>query len=261
MVRSPVGPSPCALKIGSDLYGFQTEMNTMRDLSGFVSIYLADDWQVGTACYPFYTMPFVDGAPMDRYARSVGTRELLECGEKLLQLLQLLHLHGWAFGDLKSGNVLASAGGKPQLVDFGGSAPFGSSIKQYSELYDRGYWKAGGRTAEATYDLFSFAVLMIESAGGERLLKETANRAEARNERGLLAVAGSCAALRPVSACISKMIRGEYAGSDEALAEWRLALSGYTGSAPGTADPRWLRLWLSGSAAAFAASLCWMVLK
>ena len=38
----------------------------------------------------------------------------------------------------------------------------GSSIKEFTEFYDRGYWGLGSRKAEPSYDLFAVAMIMIQ---------------------------------------------------------------------------------------------------
>ena len=55
---------------------------------------------------------------------------------------------------------MVSAYGSVELIDYGGVSPFGR-VKQFTEWYDRGYWNAGSRTGDISYDLFSFAVMCI----------------------------------------------------------------------------------------------------
>ena len=64
--------------------------------------------------------------------------------------------------------------GRPELVDYGGATAFGKGVRQFTEIYDRGYWNAGSRTADAGYDLFSFAVLCIQLHEGRRLAQLSA---------------------------------------------------------------------------------------
>lgn len=270
LARSSSGSSLCALKIGLDLYGLQSEMNALRILSGSIgdqsgrsipTVYEAEDWEYMGIVYPFYTMPYVAGVPISFYARTHGTKALLRCGAKLLRSLRALHKSGWAFGDLKGDNVLVSADGEPALIDFGGAARFGCSVKQYSEMYDRGFWRAGGRTAEATYDLFAFAVLIVEAAGESSRLTACMKRVERRDQFGLLTLIDGCSGLRPVAHCLKKMIRGEYARAEDALSEWEQASNVWMpiGRQPHAAS--WLIFWLAGSAVTFAASLWWVVQK
>ncbi|MGL4520930.1 MAG: hypothetical protein ACRCWQ_00005, partial [Bacilli bacterium] len=43
---------------------------------------------------------------------------------------------------------------------------FGRVIKEYTERYDRGYWKVGLRSAEASYDLFSIGMIIVHLVEG-----------------------------------------------------------------------------------------------
>ncbi len=271
MTRSSSGSSSCALKIGLDVYDLQSEMNALRMLATlrterphatFPQLFQADDWDFLGAAFPFYTMTFIPGVPIAQFAKVYGIGALLRSGSLLLKALRDLHELGWAFGDLKSDNVLVGAGGKPALIDFGGATPFGRAVKQYSELYDRGLWRSGGRTSEPSYDLFSFCVLMLEGAGELNRLKALFEQADRRNAGALQALVDGCSALRPVSDCLKRMIRGEYGRLDEALKDWENACGDRAlkiRRKAGVAD--WSAYWLTGSAAAFAVSLWWVLLK
>jgi serine/threonine protein kinase len=270
LARSPTGPSSCALKIGLDPYELQSEMNALQSLSKlqpahphitFPCFYETDDYECLGETYPFYTMSFVSGVPVSKVAMTQGSAALLRCGMLLLNALRCLHGNGWAFGDLKGENVLVTAGGEPALVDFGGATPFGRAVKQYSELYDRGYWRAGERTAEASYDMFSFAVLMLEAAEGRSRIQALAEHTGRRSKETLLALADGSAALRPVSSCLKRMLGGEYARIDEALRDWEHGLKHCAPSGRNAQTANWSVYWFAGAAVSFIASVCWIVLK
>ena len=59
--------------------------------------------------------------------------------------------------------MIVSNYGDVDLIDFGGVTPKGRAIKQLTEVYDRGFWNMGERVAEESYDLFSFAILLLKS--------------------------------------------------------------------------------------------------
>jgi serine/threonine protein kinase len=277
LARSLFGSSPCvfALKIGHDMYALQSEMNALKALldlhrqsgsgngSGqaiFPRIYETDDCEMEAGIYPFYTMTFVSGIPLREHVKTQGNKVLLRCGRSLLESLRQLHACGWAFGDLKSGNVLAGPAGEAQLIDFGGTTKYGDAVRQYTELYDRGYWRCGERTSEAAYDLFSFAILMLEASGAEARLKSLARQSNRRNMAALLALADDSIELNSVAPCLKRMIRGEYFSIDAALADWDNGLKLPAANRSGTIA-EWTLWWFAASAASFAASLWWIAAK
>ena len=78
---------------------------------------------------------------------------------QILESLSYLYKHEIVHCDLKPENILVAPAGVVTLIDFGGVSPIGSSIKQFTEVYDRGFWNAGSRKADPGYDLFSLAVI------------------------------------------------------------------------------------------------------
>ena len=61
-----------------------------------------------------------------------------------------------------------------ELVDYGGVTAFGKGIRQFTEIYDRGYWNAGTRVSDAGYDLFSYGVLCVQMFADRALYRLTA---------------------------------------------------------------------------------------
>ena len=51
-------------------------------------------------------------------------------------------------------NVIVADYGHVELVDYGGVTAVGKSIRQFTEIYDRGYWNAGSRAADASMIYF-----------------------------------------------------------------------------------------------------------
>ena len=111
-------------------------------------------------------MRYVRGEALHHFIRRQGTDWTLLVGLRLLQKLAQLHQAGWVFGDLKPQNVLVSDYGQVELIDYGGVTSIGRSVKQFTEWYDRGFWNGGSRTADGTYDVFAFALLLIHVLEG-----------------------------------------------------------------------------------------------
>jgi len=248
LARDPLGPSHCALKVGNDAYALQSEINALQTVGESApKLLLSDDGTCRGAEFPFYAMSFVPGVPLGEAAGAAASpEELFAWGERLLARLRELHAAGWAFGDVKPANVLIARGGEARLVDFGGATKFGQAVKQFTELYDRGFWKLGHRKADPAYDLFAFAVTMLEAAGMGRRLRAIAGSTRRNKARELLELPGECARLAGAADVLRRMLRGGYADAERALADWRAAAA--RGPAAGE---RWPAMWFAGALAAF----------
>jgi serine/threonine-protein kinase len=109
------------------------------------------------------------------------------------------------------------------LVDFGGVTQKGRSVKQFTEIYDRGYWGSGSRIADEAYDLFAFAVLIMQLSGqaqecfSKHMLPQ--NRSiELLKEKLTLEPNKELHAFAPF---ISKALDGGFSSSSEAYHVWK----------------------------------------
>ncbi|KMJ56713.1 serine/threonine protein kinase [Bacillus sp. LL01] len=159
-----------ALKISENSMSITSEVNVLRHFSkvrGFSlgpSLLDVDDWEQGKGkqTFSFYVMEYLEGESLLSFVQKRGMEW---AGILILQLLtdlETLHKEGWVFGDLKPDNLIVTATPpKVRLVDVGGTTLNGRAIKEFTEFFDRGYWGLGSRKAEASYDLFSVAMIMI----------------------------------------------------------------------------------------------------
>lgn len=69
----------------------------------------------------FFAMEFVQGAPLDKYAREheLALPEKLALFAEVCDGVRYAHGHGIVHRDLKPGNILVDAEGKPKILDFG----------------------------------------------------------------------------------------------------------------------------------------------
>lgn len=236
-----------ALKVGYDALDLQSEINVLNALKEQMpDPYLveADDHHDGSNEVSFYVMRYIEGSPLHRFIRKRGTEWVGLIGLKLLEKLSVLHASGYAFGDLKPDNVMVSAYGRVELIDYGGVSSFGRSVKQFTEWYDRGYWNAGSRTGDASYDLFSFAVMCIGLLDEKSLREASCQLPQTRGVADLQLILRRNPVFKPYAAWLNKALSGNFADSREALNEWRKRM--HEGSSknvrhiPGR-TPRWLR--------------------
>ncbi|USB33320.1 serine/threonine protein kinase [Paenibacillus sp. YPG26] len=251
-----------ALKMGYDALDLQSEINVLkalqrqaqsntedRDLSYLVEV---DDYTLGDREIPFYVMRYVKGEPLSKFLTRRGAQWLDLAGLNLLKQLAALHKGGWVFGDLKPDNVLVSAYGDVELIDYGGVSQNGRSVKQFTEWYDRGFWNAGGRTADPAYDWFSFAVVCIHMLSESRLKSAANQLPQTRSAADLVQILNQEPRLRPYSHWLKKAISGGFAHTDEAYEAWKRMISRKPVRQSVRRTPGWLK-------SAFAISLCMLV--
>jgi serine/threonine protein kinase len=156
-----------AMKLGFDPVDHQSEVNVLKQLTKSESPFNrflidVDDYQSGGKDYPFYVMKYIKGSKITDFVQLKGEKWLGLLGLHLLKKLTYLHANGFVFGDIKMENILVSDYGTVELIDFGGVTQKGRAVKQFTEIYDRGYWGAGTRNADEAYDLFAFAILFMQ---------------------------------------------------------------------------------------------------
>lgn len=246
-----------AMKIGTDTLDLQSEANILKVLSGMDGSFRhfltdVDDYREDGKSVPFYVMKYVEGRQLQDYLTAKGQDWFPLVGLRLLGLLRELHNKGYVFGDLKKENVLVSGYGQVELVDFGGVTPMGKSVKQFTEIYDRGYWNAGDRSADMAYDIFSFAILCIHVCGGAKSVFAKGVLPQNRSADNLLEEAAAdpqCSAYMPF---LAKALKGGYASSGEAYSDWQRILRLQTGIRPPGVHGKGAKTWVT---VGFAASL------
>lgn len=245
LVRS--GMNRYALKIGMDAIDIQSEANVLRKVSATEGPFHSwlvdvDDIRLGGMLRSFYVMKYVPGVHIRSFVRKKGEAWLPVAGLRLLQRLNALHRMGLVFGDLKQENVLVSGFAEVGLVDFGGVTPMGQAVKQFTELYDRWFWNAGSRTADEGYDLFAFAILVLQ-------LLEEAHQApflsahvgpDQRNARSIHRLRDTLLAHpagRVYAPFLWKALTGSFADSAQAIREWMGLFDGRYPDAGRSRDP------------------------
>ncbi|MFC3788753.1 serine/threonine protein kinase [Paenibacillus sp. GCM10012307] len=214
-----------ALKVGADVADLQSEINVLRSIASRQSrgvepfLVHIDDFTHAGRDYNFYVMQYIQGMTMTEYLQREGNDWYSLLGVHLLRQLTQLHQEGWVFGDLKLDNVLVSQYGRAHLIDYGGVTAIGKSVRQFTELYDRGYWSAGSRRADPAYDLFSLAVLLIQVMEDRKLAHLSKSRD--RSAEQLLALVKESAALEPFQGWFKAALSGSFRGASEASTAWQ----------------------------------------
>jgi serine/threonine protein kinase len=247
-----------ALKAGFDAVDLQLEVNaikTLRNEGPEEQRFLidVDDYEHDSGTIPFYVMKWVKGRQMQQFISDKGADWIYPIGHRLLARLGELHEQGWVFGDLKPENVLVTGHGVVELIDYGGVTQKGKAVRQFTELYDRGYWNCGTRTADEGYDWFAFAVMCIKACDPNGQLNEVGALLPQNRTADVLYEAirqsPTCMRLKPF---LDQAIQGGFVTPEEAIKAWKACVysrsHSRSWSSRSTARGTWIQV-------AFAASL------
>lgn len=157
-----------AMKISKQSASIITEGNVLRELNKVQEeslgpcLFDIDDWEVNGEIYSFYTMEYIEGVSLDVFIKRRGREWIGVLLLQMLNRLEVLHRHGWVFGDLKIENLIVTLHPvRIRLIDVGGTTKIGRAIKEHTDFFDRGYWGLGSRRAEPSYDLFALAMVFL----------------------------------------------------------------------------------------------------
>jgi serine/threonine protein kinase len=217
-----------AMKLGFDSVDHQSEVNVLKRLAKSESpidrfLIDVDDYNSGGKDYPFYVMKYIKGLRISDFVQTKGEQWLGLLGLLLLKKLTSLHANGYVFGDIKMDNILVSDYGAVELIDFGGVTQKGRAVKQFTEIYDRGYWGAGTRIADEAYDLFAFTILFMQLSDqshgwfSKHLLPQNRTidllKEKLQQEPGI--------ELQAYSPFLQKALEGGFTSSIQAYAAWK----------------------------------------
>lgn len=255
-----------ALKVGSDAIDLQSEINVLQSIASQKQqgqepfLFDVDDLYGSDGReYPFYIMRYVLGTTLSVYLKQQGSEWFPLVGLNLLVKLSRLHQAGWVFGDLKVENVLVGDYGHVELVDFGGVTAAGKGIRQFTEIYDRGYWNGGTRSADAKYDLFSFGVLCIQLHEEKKLHQLTLEMLpQNRSAAELMQIVHNSPKLKPIAGWLNKAFAGQFADAGEGAAAWRMLMH-RSDTHRSARIPAWLKGLAVASAILLATSVYWLL--
>lgn len=169
-----------ALKMSENGLSITSEVNVLKSFAKVQgsalgpSLLDVDDWKTNRGQISFYVMEYIKGPDFLSFIEQKGKSWILVLMLQLLNDLEKLHQNGWVFGDLKPENLIVT-GPPPKIrcIDVGGTTIAGRAIKEFTEFYDRGYWGLGSRVAEPSYDLFSLAMIIINTGYPKRFTKKS----------------------------------------------------------------------------------------
>jgi serine/threonine protein kinase len=256
------GRSLYALKAGFEMVDHQSEINVLRVLSRTETSFRhylidVDDFMFEGKGIPFSVMRYIEGITLPVFLQNYGSDWIYIIGTKLLKKLTELHRSGFIFGDLKLDNMLVFGHGDVELIDFGGVTRKGHSIKQLTEIYDRGYWDAGNRVAEESYDLFAFAVLILNALDDQdRFAAYRHALPQNRRIDELQAMIREIPLASPVAPFLNKALQSQMGSSQEANRTWKTLIAQRRGrSQLLPKKTSWLQVCLAGSLLLFGVTI------
>ncbi len=156
-----------ALKISEDIQSITKESDMLNRFIYIGSIPLSielDDYEEDGKIYYFIVIEYIKGENLREYIikNNLNLKELVGIVIIIGEMINKLHNKGFIFGDLKLENVMIDReNGEIKVIDLGGIVPIGSSVKEFTPLYDRAKWNMGSRRADTKYDLFSISMMLV----------------------------------------------------------------------------------------------------
>ena len=205
-----------AIKMSDSGISITSEVNVLKSFAKVQgsalgpSLLDVDDWERKSRNCIFLCMEYIKGPDFMTFIEQKGPTWLPVLTLQLLTDLDQLHQNGWIFGDLKPENLIVTGPpAKIRCIDVGGTTMKGRAIKEFTEFFDRGYWGMGSRKADPAYDLFSVAMIMINTAYPKRFNKTTGGLAE------LIDKVKQSPSLQKVEVVIVHALQGDYQSASQ----------------------------------------------
>ncbi|MBV9217313.1 MAG: serine/threonine protein kinase [Acidobacteria bacterium] len=158
---------------------FKRERQILADLN-HPNIATLLDGGVSPAGEPFLVMEFIDGQPIDEYARShdLDLEKRLDLFLKVCRAVAFAHSSMVIHRDIKPANILVTASGEPKLLDFGLARILDESTSYTSDRTQTAFRaltpayaspeQIRGEAVSTATDIYSLGVVLFELLTGKR---------------------------------------------------------------------------------------------
>lgn len=156
-----------ALKLSDDIISITKEYRFLckfKDIGFVPKVFDLDDYSNKGKTYHFFTMEFIRGYDLKTALKnnSVDIKTKLRLMCIITQIIKQINEEGYIYTDLKHENIMIDGKNNViRLIDFGSLVQVGSTVKEYTPMYDRLCWGKGKRIADRSYQTFAIAVLFI----------------------------------------------------------------------------------------------------
>jgi serine/threonine-protein kinase len=127
-------------------------------------VYDLDDFTKQGKTYHYFTMEYIRGYNLKSTLKnnSIDIRTKLNLMCIIVQIVKQINEEGYIYTDLKHENIMVDGKNSLiRLIDLGSLVELGSSVKEYTPMYDRLCWGKGKRIADRSYQTFAIAMLFI----------------------------------------------------------------------------------------------------
>ncbi|MCT4620716.1 MAG: protein kinase [Marinisporobacter sp.] len=155
-----------ALKISTEMQSITKEydmLNRFRYIGLVPKVKEIDDFSCDKDQLYYMVMEYIEGKNLKEYIKIKPINAKAAMGITILigKAFLMLHKKDFIFGDLKLENLMIDTKNNViKIIDLGGVTPMGSSVKEFTPLYDRASWNMGIRRGDENYDLFSLSMLL-----------------------------------------------------------------------------------------------------
>lgn len=156
-----------AMKLSTDMISITKEYNFLCRLKhkDFIpAVFDLDDFEKQGKTYHYFTMEYIHGHNLKRglTGSCIGSKTKLDIMRIIINMIKQINELGYVYTDLKHENIMIDERNKLiKLVDMGSIVEFGSTVKEYTPMYDRLCWGKGRRIADMSYQMFVIAILFI----------------------------------------------------------------------------------------------------
>ena len=158
-----------------DTSRFDREVRTLAQLNHPNIVSIHDSGEAGK--HHYFTMDYVDGGPLDTYAREYCTtvNDVLRLLAVVCDAVNAAHIRGITHRDLKPSNICVDAEGRPHVLDFGlakSSAPDASVVTQTGQFVGSLPWaspeQALGQSSsiDQRTDVYSLGMILYQLLSG-----------------------------------------------------------------------------------------------
>jgi serine/threonine-protein kinase len=156
-----------ALKLSDDIISITKEYKFLcrfKDNNFVPKVYDLDDFSNKGKTYHYFTMEYIEGynlkVALKANSMDIKTKLNLMC--IIVQIIKKINDEGYIYTDLKHENIMVDGrNGLIRLIDFGSLVQLGTSVKEFTPMYDRLCWGKGKRVADRSYQTFVIAMLFI----------------------------------------------------------------------------------------------------
>jgi len=152
-----------ALKLSTDIISITKEYRFLCrfEEKNFVPrVYDLDDYSKEGKMYHY----FIKGYNLKTVMKenSIGFKTKLNLMCVIIQIIKQINEAGYIYTDLKHENIMVDGQNELiKLIDFGSLVQVGSSVREFTPMYDRLCWGRGKRIADNSYQSFAVAMLFI----------------------------------------------------------------------------------------------------